>query len=466
MAAMSAPLAPPSSPTGPGGQPLARLLVLRRIEVLAQGLVLVLAAGWLRIPLEVLPMAAASIALGLFNLYSQWRLGRPRPVSEGEYFCQLLPDVAVLTLLLYYAGGSANPFVSLFLLPLTIAAATLPGRYIWAMAGITLGAYTFLLFFNLPLPPPQGDLARLDELLARASGVAPEHAGHGGGFALHVLGMWFNFLVSALIVAFFLSRLAAALRQRERELGEARRQEQERALRHEKILALGTLAAGAAHKLGTPLSTMAVVLRELELEHGGAPGLGEDLALLRQQVDNCKQTLTQVLASAGAPREGRNGAPPRPLPQWLDGLLDGWRVLRPRVRVDYAHAPGDPAPLVQAEPSLEQALINLLDNGADASPQGVEVRSSCSDGQCRIDFLDRGPGFPGELLQDLEAGFASTKDDPTQAGGSGIGLFLTRATLERYGGRLELGNRPDGPGARCRITLPLATLAPSPADPS
>ncbi|MBP7489736.1 MAG: sensor histidine kinase, partial [Azospira sp.] len=277
---------------------------------------------------------------------------------------------------------------------------------------------------------------------------------------LHVLGMWFNFLVSALIVAFFLSRLAATLRERERELGEARQREQERALRHEQILALGTLAAGAAHKLGTPLSTMAVVLRELELEHGQTPALGEDLALLRQQVDLCKRTLTQVLASAGAAREGQEAAPAQPLGQWLNELLDGWRVLRPRVRVDYQSADGDAEPLVQAEPSLEQALINILDNAADASPEGVEVRSRCQGEDCIIEFLDRGPGLDPALAPRLGQAFVSTKDDPTQAGGSGIGLFLTRATLERFGGRLELCNRPapEGSGACCRITLPLAAL--------
>ncbi len=480
MAAMSAAfLSSPQPPAPATGQPLARLIVLRRVEVLAQALVLLLAAGWLRIPLEVLPMAAATVALGLFNLYSQWRLGQQRPVSEREYFCQLLPDVAALTLLLYYAGGSANPFVSLFLLPLTIAAATLPARYIWAMAGITLGAYTFLMFYNLPLPAPQGDLARLDELLARASGMATEsgeHAGHGGhdgGFALHVLGMWFNFVVSALIVAVFLSRLAATLRERERQLGDARQREQERALRHEQILALGTLAAGAAHKLGTPLSTMAVVLRDLELEHGQTPGLGEDLSLLRQQVDQCKRTLTQVLASAGAARErgGPDQPPALPLPQWLNELLDGWRVLRPRIRVDYQALGDASAPLVRADPSLEQALINLLDNAADASPGGVEVRSYCHTAQpgqgdradcCIIEFLDRGPGLDPSLGQRLGQPGVSTKDDPTLAGGSGIGLFLTQATLERFGGRLELSNRPatDGPGACCRVTLPLASLTP------
>jgi len=450
------------APSRPAGQPLARLVMLRRVEVLAQVAVLLLATGGLRIPLEVPPMVAATLFLGLFNLVSQRRLARPEPVTDSEYFCHLLPDVAVLTVLLYYAGGSANPFISLFLLPLTIAATTLPARYIWAMAATTLGAYTYLMFFNLPLPAPQGDLARLDEILARASGVAPEHASHGGGFALHVLGMWFNFVVSALIVAFFLSRLATSLREKERELGQARQREQERVLRHEQILALGTLATGAAHKLGTPLSTMAVVLRELELEHGQVPGLGDDLQLLRQQVDQCKRTLTQVLASAGAPRDGQEAAPLCPFSQWLNELLDGWRVLRPRIPVTLeTPAPGSTELSVVASPSLEQALINLLDNAADASPSGVQVRGRQQGESWIIEFLDQGPGIDPELLQRLGQPGVSSKDDPTKAGGSGIGLFLTRATLERCGGQLELHNRPEG-GACCRVTLPLSALLPTP----
>jgi two-component system sensor histidine kinase RegB len=141
------------------------------------------------------------------------------------------------------------------------------------MAAMTLAAYTFLIFWKLPLPPPQGDLAQFDALLARATGGASEHAIHSSGFALHILGMWLNFVISVGVVAFFLTRMAAALKQRERELAVVR----EAVLRDEQILSLGTLAAGAAHQLGTPLATMAVVIRELELNHGsGDTELRED----------------------------------------------------------------------------------------------------------------------------------------------------------------------------------------------
>lgn len=457
MAAMPALTA--TAPLPSNAQSLARLVALRRVEVLSQAGIVLLATGWLRMPLEVAPMIGASIALALLNLFTQWRLARPWPVGNGEYFAQLCADVLALAVQLYYAGGSANPFVSLFLLPLTIAAATLPGRHTWAMAGVTLGAYTLLLFFNQPLPAPQGDLLRLDEFLAGISGIDPQHASHSGGFALHVIGMWFNFLVSALIVAYFLSRLATALRERDQELGRSR----ERALRQEQVLALGTLAAGAAHKLGTPLATMAVVLRDMELEeqrlngnHPDRSPLGEDLALLRQQVDQCKQILTEVLASAGAARDGAPAPSPLAFAAWLEAVIEGWRLLRPRAQVTYQ--PQENGPTVRPDRGLEQALLNLLDNAADASPQGVEVHSYGTDDRCVVDFLDRGPGLAPEVAARLGQPFVTTKAGTDgQAGGMGIGLFLTNATLERWGGTVEILAR-EGGGCCTRVTLPTAAL--------
>lgn len=448
--------------------PLHRLIVLRRVEVLAQALVLILAVFWLRIPLAVAPMAAVIAVLAAANLATQWRLGRSGPVTDGELFAQLSVDVAALTLLLYQAGGSANPFVSLFLLPPTLAAAMLPARFAWAMASLTLAAYTFLMFWNLPLPPAQGELAQLDALLARATGVAPEHSGHMSGFALHVLGMWLNFVISVGVVVFFLSRMAGALKQRERELATAR----EAALRHEQILALGTLAAGAAHKLGTPLATMAVVLRELELARPDDAGLQEDLALLRSQVQHCKQTISQTLASAGQARS--ESLQVLPLDSYLKGVLEDWQLIRPRARVKASLEGPQPAPAIEAERTLAQALISLLDNAADAGcdvSAPVEFVARWDAEECRIDILDHGSGISAETAERLGQAFFSTKQAraagaerggasaEAAAGGLGIGFFLTNATLERLGGKVEIFNREEsGNGACTRVTLPLTRL--------
>ena len=428
---------------------LSRLIALRRISVLAQGCVLLLAVVWLKIPLPVMPMAAIAIALGAFNLFTQWRQQQARPVTHDEIFAQLLVDVAALGGLLYFAGGSANPFVSLFLVPLTIAAAALPARHAWLMAAATLLAYTFLMFWNLPLPAPQGEMAELDALLARASGVPPEHAGHVSGFALHVLGMWLNFVVSAVVVALFLTRMAAALKARDRELAAAR----EKALKNEQILALGTLAAGAAHKLGTPLSTMAVVLHEAELTHADDAELRDDLQLLRTQVDECKKILSQTLASAGQARD--EGSRRIPLDAYLERLLEEWQLIRPHVVIAAALASPRPAPEIATDRRLEQALLNLLDNAADASPDGLAFNAEWTAGTAAaltIDILDSGPGIDPATASRLGEAFVSSK-----AGGLGIGFFLTNATLEQFGGSVELTPRDTG-GTRTRVTLPLALL--------
>lgn len=441
--------------------PLPRLVALRRISVLAQGVVLLLAVGWLKIPLAVGPMIAVTVLLALFNLFTQWRLQRARPVGNDELLAQLLVDVVALGVLLYYAGGSANPFVSLFLVPITIAATILPAKHAWFMAGATTLTYTFLMFWNLPLPAPQGQMAEFDALVARASGVAPEHAGHVSGFALHVLGMWLNFVVSAAVVALFLTRMAAALRTREKELAAAR----EAALRHEQILALGTLAAGAAHKLGTPLATMAVVLREAELEHGANDEeLKEDLRLLRTQVDECKKILSQTLASAGQSRDEASNR--LALDAYLERLLEEWQLIRPRVAITASLNGRRPAPAIATDRTLEQALLNLLDNAADASPDNLEFVADWDQETLRIDILDCGPGIDETIAARIGEPFFSTKTgtegkDGDAAGSLGIGFFLTNATLERLGGRVELSARSTG-GTRTRVTLPLSRLCDEP----
>jgi two-component system sensor histidine kinase RegB len=451
----------------PPGAPslLTRLVALRRIEVLTQAAVLILAVAWLKIPLDVVSIAAIIALLAAINLATQWRIDRGGPVTDGELFAQLSVDVVVLMLLLYFAGGSANPFVSLFIISPTIAAATLPARHAWAMAGVTLLAYTFLMFWNLPLPPPQGEfsqLAQLDALLARATGTAPEHAGHMSGFALHILGMWLNFVISVCVVAFFLTRMATALKRREQELAAAR----EAALRNEQILSLGTLAAGAAHQLGTPLATMAVVIRELELSHSGNSELNSDLHLLREQVDHCKQTITQILASAGQTRD--ESLQSMALDTYLNKLIEEWQLIRPQAPLQAILEGPQPAPLIAADRRLEQALLNLLDNAADANgthSEALNFTARWDATSCSIEILDHGPGLDAEAAQRIGQAFFSTKQtDDGSVGGIGIGLFLTNATVEQFGGKVELFNRKDRQGGACtRVTLPLARLkAPAP----
>lgn len=405
---------------------LRRLFILRSIAIAGQVLAIAVAVGMFDTPLPVAAMAGVIALLVAVNLRTWMRLRSAAAVSDAELFAELLADVAALTALLYLSGGSTNPFVSLFLLPLSIAAIALPPRYAWTMAALTMACYSALMFFFRPL----GD----------------GHEMHGSAFNLHVLGMWVNFLVSAVLIAAFVGGMSMSIRARDRQLAAAR----ERALRDEQVLALGTFAAGAAHELGTPLSTIAVLTRELEHEHAGNPQLNADLALLRTQVDNCKRIITELTAAAGQARSA--DAAPQNVGDFLHGVVERWSLIRPQAQTRVLLTGSGPAPEIVGEETVRQTLINILNNAADASPQDVEIEGRWDERDLTIEVRDRGPGISAETASRAGRSLFSTKSE-----GRGIGLFLANATIERLGGRVTLLNR-EGGGGCTRVQLPLARL--------
>ncbi|MDR5905917.1 ATP-binding protein [Franzmannia qiaohouensis] len=373
--------------------------------------------------LRVVPVICVIVAMGLINVATWWRLGRPRAVTDTEYLFHLLADVAGLTLLFYFTGGSTNPFITYYLVPITIAAATLPWRFAWLIASASMAGYTFLMLFFEPVP----------------------QLSHGiivGSISLHVLGMWLNFGLSAGLVTFFIYKMAHALRRRDQTLSRTR----EAALRNEQVLAVATQAAGTAHELGTPLSTMAVLLKEMREDARDDPQLGADIDLLRQQVDICKSRLQHLVANA----DRRRLAEPeqRPAGEWLAQVVQRWLVLRPDVshRLEIAERRGMPTLAVDA--TLEQALMNLLNNAADANPERIAVSLDWDTDEVIIDIRDHGPGVAMSIADQLGDTFVSTKSK-----GMGIGLFLTHATINRLGGGVSLYNHEEG-GTLTEVKLP------------
>lgn len=402
---------------------LRRLLGLRAITLAGLGLTLWFAATRLGMALPVAPLAGVLTGMLVLSLATLWRLRRAWPVQERELFAQLLLDVASLTALFYFSGGSTNPFVMLYLLPLAIAAAALPASYVWGMAAVTTLSYTVLLVRHMPLP----------------------HTGqaHDADFGMHVLGMWLGFVLSATLIAWFAVKMAATVRERDRTLAAMR----ENALRHERVLALGTLATGAAHELGTPLSTMAVLVKDIEPDRGVS---AEKLGILRKQIARCKEILASLSAAAGQVRaeSGRSLS----LDVWLRELTARWLALRPEVSAREHFEGSQPPPRVVAELTLAQAITNILNNAADASPDSVEIDVRWSADELVLQIADRGAGLAPEVQASAGELFFTTKSD-----GLGLGLFLAYTTFSRFGGDVRLMPR-DGGGVLCRLTLPLATL--------
>jgi two-component system sensor histidine kinase RegB len=404
---------------------LRRLIVSRWIVLGCTALLALIAPGVLDVPLSQPPLLAILGVGALFNALTAWRLARSEHAAAIELFSQLLFDMSILSGLLFFSGGATNPLVSLLLPPVAIAALTLPGRCVLGIGLAAIGAYSLLMFFYLPLPLPDATRAT----------------------KLHLIGMWLTFAVSATMIAWFVVRMTALIRQRDGELAAAR----EQALRDERVMAMGTLAAGAAHELGTPLGTMALIAGELAREFENKPDIPdsvrEDITLLRQQIAVCKQIMTGLSRRAGAERLENTARVA--VDRWLETVRQHWAAVRPQANSTLQVSSTGQPPQIAADPRLEQALLNLLNNAANATPQVVQLQLNWDTTQIRIEIRDRGPGFPAEIL--ARAGQASS---PSHAGGSGIGLMLTRSALEQLGGRLILINPEDG-GALARIELPV-----------
>lgn len=400
-----------------------RIIWLRFIVLIGAIIGVWMTTAYLHVELPLFPISIILSVTFIISIASLMRLRMPWPVSNNELFAQLVIDVLALTFLLYYSGGSTNPFAPLFLLPLVLTAATLAGWYAWLMVALTICCYSLLLFFYIPFPET--------------------HSMHGDGFRMHVVGMWLGFIFSALLIAGFTARMAITVQRQNRKIVDLR----EKHLKHEHVLALGTLAAGAAHELGTPLSTMAILLKDLSPD---TPLSESKLSTLKGQVDRCKTILGSISAASGEIR-AESGSVSK-LDDYLLNLLERWHQTRTDVVVQSDFQGSQPAPSIVVDQTLDQALLNILNNAADASPDNIEVEGQWNDQELILIVSDRGHGLSPELEEKAGETIMSTKQD-----GMGLGLFLTYTTLERLGGEVRIYNR-EGGGVKCQINLPLSTI--------
>lgn len=408
----------------PGEQDVAALclrylLQLRALALLGQVVVLTALHFATAVALPVLPLVAVIGAVASVTVFSALRLAGGRPVTQPMFIAQLMVDIVALATLVFLTGGSNNPMVSLFLLPVTVAAAALRPLWSWLLAGVTGSLYTALMFFHRPLPV----------------------WGHAhADFQLHLWGMWFGFLLSAVLVALFVTRIGAALRLRERALARAR----EQALEADQMLALGTLAAGTAHELGSPLATIAVIAQHLKHRCARQPELEQPLETLRRQVDRCKEILARLAADAGQAQA--LGGREAPVDEYLGAVLERWRDRHPDIPLDCLLTGPQPGPLILGDRTLEQAIANVLNNAAVMSRAPIEVRGDWDTRSVCLSVADSGPGLDPALGPSL----GREPVAPRRDGGLGWGLYLARATLERLGGRLEIL-----PGQRAGLTVRL-----------
>lgn len=423
MSAVAAKIVPAPTLDPPAVLNVRRLIWIRMIAVPGSALCLLLARQIYQLPIPALQLLLIVGGLAMFNFWVWRRHKEALPVSDREFFVQLLVDLFALTSILYYTGGASNPFVYFFLLPMIISAAALPQIYTWAIAAISVCSYTLLMLWRVEVP----------EFINVHSKSAMD---------LHSAGMWLGFMVLSVLIATFVSAMAATVRERDRYLARLR----ETALRDERVVAVATLAAGAAHELSTPLATMAVVTGEILREYppAGYPALHKDLTILRDQIARCKEALSVISASAGAARA--ESAERISLDTFMRETVAEVNRLRPgsNVRLQPAAQAGA-QPLIAVERTIRQALLNVLHNAVDVSPDFVRLTCSWDAATLSIAVVDRGGGLkPGSL----ERPGISSKE-----GGLGLGLFLSHAALTQAGGSLDVADNDEG-GTTVSLRLP------------
>jgi two-component system sensor histidine kinase RegB len=256
---------------------------------------------------------------------------------------------------------------------------------------------------------------------------------------MHVLGMWLNFGLSALLITHFVATIAGTVR-RQREHINALREQQ---LMDENILAVATLAAGTAHELGTPLASLSVLLSDLQQAYKSDIALTEDLQLMAQQLGRCQHSLRQLSDTA---REHQDGSQRRvSIAKLIERLMRDWQVLRPEVQANFIIDTG-PDIAVILPLTVAQAIINVLNNAADAGDT-LNVDITWDTKTLVFEIADNGPGVSDQLLQQRNRVKASTT-------GMGLGLMLSHASLERVGGQLTMRSAPAG-GTVTRVSIPL-----------
>ena len=388
------------------------------------------AQAFTRLGLPIGTLALVLAGEGLLNL-GLWAVSRRAHATDAVIAAVMLADALVLTMVLDLTGGAANPFSTLYLVNVALAAVLLPPRWSWLILGVSLGGFAGLFAHERMYGP--------------AHHIHPD-MGLEGLIRTHLAGMWLALALASVFVVFFVQRLTYVLAVRERELRETRT----RAVQREKLAALATLAAGAAHELSTPLSTIAIVAKELQrsLKDSVTPEVRADLQLVRDQIARCREILDRMSAQSGA----NMGEPfvSIGVSQWIEGALSAL-VARDRVRVEVV-APAGEAAIFGPPKALAETLRGLLKNAVQASPAGAEVvlRTAIAEGRVQATVVDRGKGMAPEVLARVGEPFFTTK---VPGEGMGLGLFLTRALAEQLGGEFRITSSP-GAGTEATIDLP------------
>lgn len=395
---------------------LSRILVLRAIALSLASVLIWFFEQQLDRSLLSQTMLVVLIGGALLVISSVVRLRSTVAVSLIEVGVHLFADAVLLIALVSLSGGATNPFIYYYLVLIAVSAATLPQMAAWIYCGSAVIAYSVLMYFDLAA-----------------------HAHHGfNDFQLHLLGMWLNFVGSAVLMCLFISRFSAALQARETALAKTR----EEHLRNEHLVGIGTVAASTAHNLGTPLNSISILLSDFDYKDEDEMRSNINIAL--SQIQRAKSTLKKLQQLAD---------PTHLIDEHLSikelnaRIQEHYILANPRIMPAFKIDEDAALAKISTDLLLEHAIINLIDNAIREAKIGVNVHSKKHDDSINIIIEDDGNGFSSEQLKNWAQPMKKSE-------GLGIGIFLANHSIEKAGGRV-MATRTKQNKTRVLIELPL-----------
>jgi len=397
------------------------LVRLRWLAIAGQTAAVAAVGFLLGFPLPIGPcLALIALSAGL-NLVLRLRYPSTRRFTAQWTAMLLGYDILQLGGLLYLTGGLDNPFAFLLIAPVMISATALPPQKTLILGALVVLVASFLTVFHEALPWRAGETLAIP--------------------FLYTAGIWIALVSSLVFMAVYAFRVAEEARQ----LADALTATELVLAREQHLNALDGLAAAAAHELGTPLATIALVARELERELDRDDPRAEDIRLLGSQSERCREILRK-LTSLGS-SDPDSPLDRMPVSQLLEEIVEPHRDFGVRITIETEGA--TPEPVLARNPAILYGLGNLAENAVDFARTLVEARAVWSSDSLTVTISDDGPGFAIEIIEKLGEPYVTTRDrsapvdteTPSEAGGLGLGFFIAKTLLERTGARLSLANR-------------------------
>lgn len=394
---------------------LTKLVVLKAVTLLVSCLIVLAIYCYFDVELPFQQLMNTLLVSGALVMLWSARLQIRMPVSEFEVFVLLVSDVLILSFLIDQSGESANPFTSSLLVPLALSAALLRKVYSLSIVLIAVLIYANWVFV----------------------GSGSEHMDHSN-FSLHLYGMWINFLISAVILFIFITYAVESVRNRESQLQSAR----EKILHDEQLVAVATLTATTAHALGSPLSTMAILVEEWEREGN----LDDEKRIFKQQLAICKKYLAGIGTASKSVEVSQHSV--LCVEDFYTELRSHFQLLRPEDGVVFALDLAIKAHYIRQNRSLLLALANLIENSLQSGGDKTSVDFVDAETWLRIVIVDNGPGFSPVAKSKMGQPFMSSKK-----GGWGLGVYLSNSTIEQFGGKISILDGADG-GTETTVEIP------------